>query len=106
MLISEIKFDESFPDSQLKYDGFSSPHRVDRNDKGGKIMLLFRDDLPVKALSFDKGNESCYVEVILKKTKWLMNYSHNPIKKSEIGLVHFKVWTYPRDWWCKHFDGG
>ena len=32
-------------------------------------MLLFREDLPVKVFSIDKGNESCYVEVILKKTK-------------------------------------
>ena len=28
----------------------------------------------------DKGNESCYVEVILKKTKWLINCSYSPTK--------------------------
>ena len=41
LLISETKIDESFPNSQFKIDGFSNPHRVDRNEKGGKIMLLF-----------------------------------------------------------------
>ena len=61
LLISETKIDESFPDSQFKIDGFSNPHRVDLNDKGGGTMLLFREDLPVKVLSDDKGNESCYV---------------------------------------------
>ena len=45
-------------------------------------MLLFREDLPLKVFSVDKGNESCYVEVILKKTKWLINYSYNPTKNN------------------------
>ena len=45
-------------------------------------MLLVRKDLPVKVLSVDKGNQSCYVEVILKKTKWLINYSYNPTKNN------------------------
>ena len=31
-------------------------------------MLLFREDLPVKVFSVDKGNKSCYVEVIFKVT--------------------------------------
>ena len=58
LLISETKTDKRFPDSQLKIDGFSNPHRVDRNEKGGRIMLLFRVDLPVKVLSVDEGHES------------------------------------------------
>ena len=44
-------------------------------------MLLFREDLSAKVLLVEKGNESCYhVEVILKKTKWLINFSYNPTK--------------------------
>ena len=74
LLTFETKIDESFPDSQFKTDGFSNPHRVDRNKKGDGIILLFRRNLPVEVLSVDKVNES-YVEVTLKKTKWLMNYS-------------------------------
>ena len=60
-LISETKIDESFRDSQFKIDGFSNPHRIERNEKNGRIMLLFREDLPVKVLSVDKGHESCYM---------------------------------------------
>ena len=51
-----------------------------KKEKGGGIMLLFREDLPVKVLSVDKCHESCYVELILKKTKWLIKYSYNPTK--------------------------
>ena len=68
LLISEIKIDQCFPDSQFKVDGFSGPHRVACNWKRGGIMLLFREDLPVKVLSVDKGNESCCVEVVLNDT--------------------------------------
>lgn len=68
-LFSKTKVDKSFPNSQFKIDGFSNPYRVDHNEKGGRITLLFREYLPVKDLLTDKGNETCYVEVILKKTK-------------------------------------
>ena len=77
LLISETKIDESLPDSHFKIDGFHNVYQVDRNEKGSGITMLFREDLPVKVLSADKGNESSYVEVILKKTKWLINYSYN-----------------------------
>ena len=82
LVISETKINEIFPNSQLKIDGFSNPHRIDRNEKGGRIMLLFREDLPVKVLLVDKGNENCYAEVILKKTKWPINYSYNSTKNN------------------------
>ena len=45
-------------------------------------MVLFRKDLPVKVFWVDKVNEMCYVEVILKKTKWLTTYSCNPTKNN------------------------
>ena len=45
-------------------------------------MLLFREDLPFKVLSVDKSNESYFVEVVLKKTKWLMKYSYKPTKNN------------------------
>ena len=68
-LISKTKVDKSFRSSQFKIDGFSNPYRVDHDEKGGRTTVLFRGDLPVKDLLTDKGNETCYVEVILKKTK-------------------------------------
>ena len=64
LLIPQTKIDENFPDSQFKIDCFSNSHGVDRNEKGGGIMLSFREDLPVKVLSVGEGNEGCYVEMI------------------------------------------
>ena len=40
LLISESKIDEKFPDNEFKIDSVSNAHRVDRNEKGGEIMLL------------------------------------------------------------------
>ena len=110
LLIPETKIDKNVPDSQFKFDGFNNLYWVHCYEKGGAIMLLFREDLPVKVFSIDKGNESCYVEVILKKTKWLINYSYNPTKSNisqhlesfsqNLGLfIRFKIWKYPRNWW-------
>ena len=56
MLISETKVGKSFPSSKFKNAGFSSSHRADRNKKRRGIVLLFREDLPVKILSVDNGN--------------------------------------------------
>ena len=41
IMISETKIDDSFPLSQFKIDGFSSPFRLDRNSHGGGIMIFF-----------------------------------------------------------------
>ena len=83
LLIFETKIDESCPGSSFKINVFNNLCRVE----GVGIMLLVREDLPVKVLSVDKGNQSCYVEVILKKTKWLINYSYNPTKNISSILI-------------------
>ena len=41
----------------------------------------------------DKGNESCYVEVILKKSKWLINCSYNPNKNNISSHVENLSWN-------------
>ena len=45
-------------------------------------MLYFREDLPAKLLPIDRTNESCFVELNLKRTKWLISYSYNPNKSN------------------------
>ena len=59
---------------------FSNPYRVNCKRKGGGNIPLFSEDL--QDLSVYKYNESCYVEMILKKWKWLINYSYNPTKNN------------------------
>ena len=81
-MISETKIDASFPVCRFEIDGFNTPFRVDREQKSGGMMLYFREDLPVKLLSIDRTNKSCFVELNMKRTKWLISYSYNPNKSN------------------------
>ena len=53
-MISKTKLDESFLTSQFFMNGFSSPHRLDRNCNGGGILLYIREDIPSKLLSIER----------------------------------------------------
>ena len=84
LMISEIKIDESFPKGSFLIEGFSTPYRLDRNPKGGGIMLCVRTDIPSNILAYeDKPIESLFIEFNLQNTRILINYSYNP-HKSEI----------------------
>ena len=86
LLITESKLDNSFPTAQFQINGFSSPYRLDRNAHGGRILLYVREDIPSKLLKGTdfKGNlEAMFVEINLRKKKWLLSCSYNP-QKSEI----------------------
>ena len=48
---------KKFFGSQFHTDGFNYPYWVEHSEKGGGIMLLFREDLPLNVLLVDKGNE-------------------------------------------------
>ena len=41
-MISETKFDDSFPIGNFLIDVFSTPYHSDRDSKGGGIMLFER----------------------------------------------------------------
>ena len=41
LLLSETKIDESFPLEQFLISGFAKPLRLDRNSRGGGIMLSY-----------------------------------------------------------------
>ena len=56
--------------SQFHTDGFNYLYWVEHGEKVGGIMLLFKEDLPLNVLLFDKGNK-----IVLSKTKWLINLS-------------------------------
>ena len=72
-MISETKFDDSFPQGQFLSEGFPSPFRFDRNKTGGGILLYVREDIPAKVLSHDLPTaESFFVEIILHKKSGLL----------------------------------
>ena len=79
LMISESKIDDSFRDSQFFLDGYSTPHRLDRNRNGGGKMLFVRNDIPSKKISIEKLlTESFLIELYLRKKRWLISYSYNP----------------------------
>ena len=51
LLISETKLDSFFPMNQFHIDGFTTPYRLDRNQKAEGIMLYTREDIPSKSLT-------------------------------------------------------
>ena len=54
-------------------NGFSAPFRLDRNYKGGAIILCIREDIPSRLVSTDSTQvEGFIVEINLRnKKKWL-----------------------------------
>ena len=77
-LISETKLDESFPTNQFKIEGFSTPYRLDRNRYGGGLLMYVREDIPSKLIKEEQRYEGIFVEINLKKQKWLISCSYNP----------------------------
>ena len=79
-MISETKLDGSFPAKQFLIDGFSLPYRFDKSNKSGGILLYVREDIPSKALKTNFKNQGIFVEINLKKRKWLIFGGYNPHK--------------------------
>ena len=79
LIVSEAKLDNSFPVSQFLIDGYTSPFRLDRRNNGGGITLFVRDDISCKLLSVENHlMDGLYVEINLRKTKWLLCCYYNP----------------------------
>ena len=78
-----LKLDSTFPSIQFLINGFSVPHRLDRNSKGGGILLYVRDKIIVLALnrySLPPHIEILFFELNLRNRKWLVCCSYNPHK--------------------------
>ena len=83
-MISETKLDETFPAAQFSLQGFSDLYRFDHNRNGGGIMLYIREDIPSRLTEKKLRNNSEYffVEINLRKKKWLLCCSYKPYKNS------------------------
>ena len=92
-MISETKINETFPVSQFKIDVFNTSPRVDEDQTGVGIVSHVREDLPAKLLSIDITNESCFVELNVKRTKWLINYSYNRIVSNILSHLESISWN-------------
>ena len=79
LLIFGTKLNNTFPQCQFLLDGFHTPYREDRTDKGGGLLLYVREHIPCANIKFNFCTtiEAIIVEINLKKRKWLLICSHN-----------------------------
>ena len=84
LTISETKLDHSFPVNQFLIEGYAQPFRLDRSSEGGGLLVYIREDIPAKILKkYPLPNccEGLFIELNLRKTKWLMFTGYNPQKQ-------------------------
>ena len=77
LLISETKIDSSFPSAQFYIMGYTL-YRRDRNINGGGLLLYVREDIPSSMINIDISFEAFYIEINVRKKKWLIGCSYNP----------------------------
>ena len=83
LMISETKIDDTFPEIQFCFPGFSKPFRLDRTCNGGGILLFIREDIPSKLIKTKfllENFEGFFVEINLRRKKWLLCCSYNSHK--------------------------
>ena len=91
LIVTETKLDSTFPTSQFVTDGYSEPYRFDRNRNGGGVLIYIREDIPSKLLADHKlphDIEGIFVELNLRKKKWLLFGSYHPPSQSDEHLFH------------------
>ena len=84
--IAETKLDDTFPTSQFMLDGFHSPFRYDRNRYGGGILVYVKHGVPAKELKeyqLPDDIECGFVEINIKKKKWLLANIYRPPSQGE-----------------------
>ena len=80
-IITETKLDKSFPSGQFLLHGYSEPFRLDRNHFGGGLLVFLREDIPCSILNIKQLTiEALFIEINLRKKKWLLCSSYNPHK--------------------------
>ena len=82
LMISETKLDSSFPNGQFQ-NGYSEPYRLHRNGNGAGILAFIREDIPTKLIDSQMKIEGFFIELNLRRKKWLLCCSYNP-KYSQI----------------------
>ena len=80
LLLSETKIDSFFPSVQFHLEGYADSHRLDRNANGDRILLYIKENIPSKLLNTDLSIERFFVEIRLRKKKWLLCSPYNPKK--------------------------
>ena len=81
LIVSEKKFDSTFPDTQSNMKSYSKPYRLDRNSKAGGIILYVRKDVPSKLINsscIDLGKKNFLVKLFRRKQKRRIICNYDP----------------------------
>ena len=85
-LISETKIDNSFPDAQFSYEGYSKPYRKDRSLGAGGLLMYVNENIPSRTLNehtLPNDVEIMCVELNLRKQKWVVMGVYRPPNMNE-----------------------
>ena len=78
---------------------------MDRNKNGGGILIYVREDIPSKELTthfFPDDIEGIFIEINLRKTKWLIFGSYHPPSQSD--SYYFNCLGNALDTYNKYYD--
>ena len=84
---------------------FCKLYRLDRCSNGGGLMLYIREDIPSRLLTEYKPPENVeclFVEINIRKKKWLLCCSYNPHKNNISNHLHHL--NKGLDVYLKHYD--
>ena len=84
LLLSETKLDGSFPNGQFLINGYKPPYRRDRDIYGGGLLLYVKNGIPCKEIklsTFPNDIECLFIEINLRKTKYILIAGYNPHKE-------------------------
>ena len=105
LMSSETKLDSTFPLTQFLINGFSVPHRLDRNSKGGGILLYIKDKiglLPLNRYSLSAHIEILFFGLNLRNRKWLLYCFYKPHKN--LMKEHLRVLTEGIQFYSKEYE--
>ena len=91
LVITESKLDDYLPTNQFIIDGYSPPFRADRNKNGGGVIIYVREDKPCRELKdhpSPRNFEGIFLEINLKRSKWLLFGGYNPNKENILNFVN------------------
>ena len=81
------ELNDTFPTAQFLVNGFSEPYRLDRNRKGGGVMVYICEDIPSKQLDkhvFPYDMVVLFVKLNFRKCKWLLFGTYHPPSQADI----------------------
>ena len=86
LVITETKLDSTFPTSQFLIEGYSEPYHFDRNRNGGGVLIYVPEDIqsePLMGHKLPHDIQGIFVELNLRKNKWLLFGSYHPPNQSD-----------------------